>query len=96
MTLEIALKLNAYACRTGPETDSIEQKPLRGRDSYILLLFFSNLLKKMSENNLCFLGSLVEKIITPLLIIGELSSLSGQEDSLQMNRRFTRDAWQSD
>lgn len=68
LTLDIALELNAYARRTGPETDSIEQRPLRGRDSYILLLFFSNLLK-MSENNLCFLG-LVEKIITPLLTIG--------------------------
>lgn len=69
LTLETALELNAYACRTGPETDSIEQRPLRGKDSYILFLFFSNLLK-MSENNLCFLGSLVEKIITPLLTIG--------------------------
>lgn len=36
------------------------------------------------------------EIITSLLTIGEPSSLSGQKDSHQMNKRFTRDAGQSD
>lgn len=43
LKLEVTLKIEAYTCRIVSETRGIKQGPLKGRDSCILPLHFSNL-----------------------------------------------------